>query len=134
MYIRTPDYFQLIPMKLGFLTLCAVTLACKSGIPNALRHEWRELRPEQQSNYINSVRCLKKIASILDPKIKSPSRYDDFVYIHYKSTLVKVGDPGRGHGGPWFLPWHRIFISEFENALREECGYEGMLPYWDCIN
>jgi tyrosinase len=119
-------------MKLGLLTLFAVAFACKSGIPNSVRHEWRELRPEQQSNFINSLRCLKKAPSILDQKINSPSRYDDFVYIHFKSTLVKVGDPGRGHGGPWFLPWHRIYISEFETALRDECGYEGMLPYWDC--
>ena len=27
------------------------------------------------------------------------------------------------------MPWHRRFLSLYENALREECGYEGATPY-----
>lgn len=29
------------------------------------------------------------------------------------------------------LPWHRHFLWEMEQALRNECGYSGYLPYWD---
>jgi len=34
---------------------------------------------------------------------------------------------------PWFLPWHRQFILDFENALRLVGGYPAGLglPYWD---
>lgn len=27
-----------------------------------------------------------------------------------------------------FLSWHRYFIYLFEQALRDECGYQGNLP------
>lgn len=30
-----------------------------------------------------------------------------------------------------FLPWHRAYLNDFENALRTECGYKGAHPYWD---
>lgn len=30
-----------------------------------------------------------------------------------------------------FLYWHRYFIHTFETALRDECGYDGYLPYWN---
>lgn len=29
-----------------------------------------------------------------------------------------------------FLAWHRLFLSEYEQAIRE-CGFEGAQPYWD---
>lgn len=29
------------------------------------------------------------------------------------------------------LPWHRYFLHLYEKALRNECGYDGYLPYWD---
>lgn len=29
-----------------------------------------------------------------------------------------------------FLTWHRYFIWTFEQTLRNECGYNGYLPYW----
>lgn len=30
-----------------------------------------------------------------------------------------------------FLGWHRWFIWEMEQALRNECNYTGSIPYWD---
>lgn len=30
-----------------------------------------------------------------------------------------------------FLYWHRMFIWTFEQTLRNECGYQGYLPYWN---
>jgi tyrosinase len=30
-----------------------------------------------------------------------------------------------------FLPWHRYYLWVYEEALREECGYKGPIPYWD---
>lgn len=29
------------------------------------------------------------------------------------------------------MPWHRYFVWQWENALRDECGYTGYQPYWD---
>lgn len=33
-----------------------------------------------------------------------------------------------------FLPFHRYFTWIYEQALREECGYDGVQPYWDWTN
>jgi len=35
------------------------------------------------------------------------------------------------HGTGFFLPWHRIYVQAFEDALRSKCGYTGVQPYWD---
>ncbi|KAJ6036386.1 tyrosinase-like protein [Penicillium herquei] len=35
------------------------------------------------------------------------------------------------HDAAPFLPWHRYFIYSYEQALKEHCGYRGILPYWD---
>jgi len=35
------------------------------------------------------------------------------------------------HGTGYFLPWHRLYVQTFENALRSKCGYTGVQPYWD---
>lgn len=54
----------------------------------------------------------------------SRSRYDDFLHIHqeYTPQIHWVGQ---------FLPWHRAFLQDFENALQQECLYFGGLPYWN---
>lgn len=31
----------------------------------------------------------------------------------------------------YLLPWHRLFLWQMEQALRDECGYTAGLPYWD---
>ena len=30
-----------------------------------------------------------------------------------------------------FLSWHRFFTYTYEQALRNECGYQGYQPYWN---
>ena len=35
------------------------------------------------------------------------------------------------HGTGFFLPWHRLYVKTFEEALRKKCGYWGVQPYWD---
>lgn len=52
------------------------------------------------------------------------SRYDDFVALHINQTVYI-------HFTGSFLTWHRYFIHTFEQALRNECGYPGHLPYWN---
>ena len=34
----------------------------------------------------------------------------------------------------FFIVWHRYFVSVYENALRNECGYTGAQPYWNTAN
>jgi tyrosinase len=70
-------------------------------------------------------------------QMKANGKYDDFVMRHHlaaqQKTLLfpgEVTDRNIAHGGPAFLPWHRVFIREFEQALQAEVP--GVtLPYWD---
>ncbi|KAF7594719.1 hypothetical protein BBP40_008612 [Aspergillus hancockii] len=91
-----------------------------------VRRDWRAFSSTQKKAYINSVKCLQKLPS-RTPAEKAPgakTRYDDFVATHIDQTL-KIHYTGT------FLAWHRYFIYEFEQALRDECGYTGDYPYWN---
>ncbi|KAK8116733.1 Di-copper centre-containing protein [Apiospora kogelbergensis] len=53
------------------------------------------------------------------------SRYEDFVRLHQAWTP-------NIHNNDLFLIWHRYFVWAFEQALRNECGFnEAGLPWWD---
>lgn len=73
--------------------------------------------------YNTAVLCLLKLPSKLSPTLfpGAHSRYDDFVVVHMNQTLSI-------HGTGNFLSWHRFFVWNWENALRDECGYTGTVP------
>lgn len=52
------------------------------------------------------------------------SRYDDFVATHINQTTTI-------HYTGTFLAWHRWFTYQYEQALVNECGYQGAQPYWN---
>lgn len=57
------------------------------------------------------------VRAVLDPDAGFPV---DFSAIHRAS---------KAHGSPTFLPWHRLFLLEFEDALRS-VDPSVALPYW----
>ncbi|OKL58516.1 hypothetical protein UA08_06306 [Talaromyces atroroseus] len=86
-----------------------------------VRLEWRSLSLEARENYITAIQCLSKRPSRLG---LNTTRYDDFVYSHLNVS-------GDTHDAPILLPWHRLYVQRYEDALRSECDYEDPLPYWD---
>jgi len=67
--------------------------------------------------YVSTV----KTASTVEP---FKSKYDQLVSIHEKLFDDAI------HRFRFFLPWHRWYILDFENILREiDCRVT--LPYWD---
>ncbi|KAK1570098.1 uncharacterized protein LY79DRAFT_707593 [Colletotrichum navitas] len=52
------------------------------------------------------------------------TRYDDFTCVHTNLNNQYV------HSVAQFLPWHRLFVQVYENALHD-CGFQGVMPYWD---
>jgi len=48
--------------------------------------------------------------------------FPDFIAVHINQTQVI-------HMSGFFLPWHRVFVSLYEKALRTECGYTGAQPW-----
>lgn len=98
---------------------CTVETAAK-------RREWGSMCKSERRAWTRAVNCLLATPSKLDPA-KYPgakSRYDDFVAIHIEQTFTI-------HGTANFLSWHRLFTWDFEQALRNECGYTGYQPYWN---
>ncbi|KAJ5755555.1 tyrosinase [Penicillium manginii] len=91
-----------------------------------MRRDWRAFTRNEKKAYINSVLCLQDLPS-QTPNELAPgtmSRYDDFVATHINQTLII-------HYTGTFLAWHRHFVWSFEQALRNECGYNGDIPYWN---
>ncbi|KAF2440766.1 Di-copper centre-containing protein [Karstenula rhodostoma CBS 690.94] len=92
----------------------------------SVRREWSALTKKQRKAYTDAVLCLQskpaRTPASVAPGVRS--RYDDFIathilqanYIHYTGT---------------FLAWHRYFTWSYEQALRNECGYTGLQPYWN---
>ncbi|KAH8646666.1 tyrosinase [Xylariales sp. PMI_506] len=92
----------------------------------AVRREYSTLSNAEKLEYTNAVKCMMDKPGIT-PSDAAPgvrSRYDDFVATHINQTLTI-------HVCGAFLSWHRYFIWTWEQALRNECGYQGWLPYWN---
>lgn len=85
-----------------------------------VRREWRTLTSEAKDSYISAVKCL----ATRPAQVANGTAYDDFPFVH-KETAPSA------HMSAPFLPWHRYYIHSYEATLKRECGYSGVLPYWD---
>lgn len=73
---------------------------------------------------MRAVECLMD-KETLNPDVDGArSRFDDFGVLHFKLL-------NRVHLSALFLLFHRYFIWTYEEALRNECGYDGTFPYWN---
>jgi len=87
------------------------------------RREWRTLTVEEQQDYLSAILCLRTQPSALTPN-SNKTAYDDFPWIHSHVGYYT-------HNSAPFLPWHRYFLHIYERTLRDRCGYQGSLVYWD---
>lgn len=92
----------------------------------AIRREWGALSRSERKAYTDAVLCLQsrknKTPASLIPGARS--RFDDWVGTHINQTNTI-------HYTGTFLAWHRYFTWQYEQALRNECGYKGYQPYWN---
>ena len=91
---------------------------CADTCPTAReRKSWNFLTPAERALYIQAVQTLY-----------SSGIYTKFVMIHQDG----VNDPF-AHGTSGFLPWHRKFLLEYENALRcLDVKFQCVtIPLWD---
>ncbi|KAI8624523.1 hypothetical protein F5Y19DRAFT_453990 [Xylariaceae sp. FL1651] len=86
-----------------------------------VRREWRSLNAHEKEEYISAAKCMYNASSQL---VGEGSVQDDFTWVH-------LMDSGAAHEDASFLPWHRMFVHIYEQKLREQCGFQGQLPYWD---
>lgn len=92
----------------------------------AIRREWNDLSKQERKAYTDAVLCLQAKTGKTPASFAAGvrSRFDDFVANHIDQTLFI-------HYTGTFLAWHRYFTWQYEQALRNECGYKGYQPYWN---
>uniref|UniRef100_A0A8W8JXK3 Tyrosinase copper-binding domain-containing protein n=1 Tax=Magallana gigas TaxID=29159 RepID=A0A8W8JXK3_MAGGI len=83
-----------------------------------VRKEYRLLSDEERRSYHQAILLLKNDRTVL------PNKFDAIASLHHLNTASGA------HGGPGFLGWHRIYLTLFENALREKVP-NVTIPYWD---
>ncbi|CUA71592.1 hypothetical protein RSOLAG22IIIB_09681 [Rhizoctonia solani] len=129
---------------LGLATLVTFALGADSDKECSsleVRREWRTFSKAERKAWIDAQNCLNKKPSNgklklevdtnsynnpafrIAPYNDSGSYYDDLSYAHMNLNPL-IHWTGR------FLPWHRVYLFEWTNILREECGYDGVVPYW----
>ncbi|OHW99328.1 FAD binding domain-containing protein [Colletotrichum incanum] len=91
-----------------------------------VRKNWEALSGAERKEYIRAVKCILSSPAKTDPTLNTGARvrYDDFAAQHINQTM-SVHVTGN------FFTWHRHYIWSYEQALRNECGYTGYLPYWN---
>ncbi|MEC4015427.1 tyrosinase MelC2 [Streptomyces sp. H27-D2] len=86
----------------------------------AVRKNQANLTAAEKRDFVNAVLELKR-----------NGRYDAFVTTHNAFIMSDTDTSERvGHRSPSFLPWHRRFLLEFEQALQS-VNADVTLPYWD---
>lgn len=93
--------------------------------PKLTRRRGRMPKPERTA-YIAALHCLANQTATTPPTLVPGvrNRHDDFV-----ASLAFQADYILANGR--FLPWHRLYLHLYEQALRTTCGYPHALPYWD---
>ncbi|MCB5165749.1 tyrosinase family protein [Streptomyces bambusae] len=85
-----------------------------------IRKNQAALTADEKARFVNAVLELKRTG-----------RYDAFVTTHNGFIMSDTDTADRvGHRSPSFLPWHRRFLLEFEEALQS-VDSAVTLPYWD---
>lgn len=81
------------------------------------------LSQTERKSYISAVKCLQSKPARTPAEVApgAKTRFDDYVATHINQTLAI-------HYTGNFLVWHRYYTWLYENALREECGYDGYQP------
>ncbi|KAI4593323.1 hypothetical protein KJ359_009854 [Pestalotiopsis sp. 9143b] len=119
-------------LKLGasLLTLSSLSAATPHSLErrdecDVLRtvKSWSSFTADEKLAYQEAAVCLTTVA----PKLgigNSTTLWQEMQYVHM-SQVTWIHNVGA------FLPWHRYYVAVNGNFLRDECGYDGPLAYWD---
>lgn len=87
------------------------------------RVEWDRMADSDKQKFVDGVKCLLGRAPS-GQWGNSKNRYEDLVALH-QSLTPNV------HNNDKFLIWHRVLVALFERMMRNECGFDGPLPWFD---
>ncbi|KAI3322775.1 Di-copper centre-containing protein [Xylariaceae sp. AK1471] len=95
----------------------------------AVRYEWDDYSTSDKQAYVAAIQCLirRPASGRFSP---SRNRYEDFVRLHqsYAPNIHSRSNQQQTHK---FLLWHRYYVWAFEQVLRDECGFNRAMPWWD---
>lgn len=94
--------------------------------PGAYRHAKGELRQRMDIDamsepQIERLRCAFRELYKLNKWVGDKRSYNNLALIHQNHCQ---------HGWERFLPWHRVYLYEFEQALQDHCP-DVTMPWWD---
>ncbi|KAI1171690.1 Di-copper centre-containing protein [Nemania sp. FL0916] len=101
----------------------AAAATCNPSNPN-VRFEWDSYSSSDRTAFVTAIKCLQGKPSGGSQYTGSTNRYEDLISVHRGMT-------NNIHQTATFLVWHRYFVWVFEQMLREECGFNRALPWWD---
>jgi hypothetical protein len=102
-----------------------------------VRKNWMSMDTTERNTYLEAVLTLKAtVANPLALPAQQYSIWDQFVLIHQAiqnmSHPYSANTADGAHGFLHFLPWHRKFLLELENALNVAVPGQNIgIPYWD---
>ncbi|KAI3316860.1 Di-copper centre-containing protein [Xylariaceae sp. AK1471] len=96
---------------------------CNPSNPN-VRFEWSNYSNGDRTAFVQAIKCLQGKPSGGSQYTGSQNRYEDLASVHRGMTA-------NIHQTAAFLVWHRYFVWVFEQMLREECGFNRAMPWWD---
>ena len=88
-----------------------------------VRTEWHQTSDTTKQNFVNGVKCLLGKPS-KGGFSGSKNRYEDFVQVHQSVT-------DNVHNNRKFIVWHRAFLWAFEQVMKNECGFNDAIPWFD---
>lgn len=99
----------------------ADSAACSAN--PAVHREWRDYPDTDRKAFLQAIQCLMDAPPSGNfPPAKS--RYEDLVRLH-QNYMPDV------HNNAKFLLWHRYYMWTFEQVLRDECGFDRDMVWWD---
>lgn len=98
-----------------------------NNVPVTLRRDQRSLSGQEQQKFLSALRALNFPPPRISPD--KVSRFGAIVDVHAEMVHDMHGYMGP-YGVQRFLPWHRIYLLQLEQALQS-IDPTLALPYWD---
>jgi tyrosinase len=112
----------------GLITITREGFAAFEGSSNEYKYQHGELKQRMNIDCLNDtqlaeLRCAFRELYELNSWPQDVRSYNNLALIHQNHCQ---------HGWERFLPWHRVYLYEFEQALQDHCP-NVTIPYWDWV-
>ena len=91
-----------------------------------IRKDFERLPPAERKEFTDAIKCL-----MTQPSIHDQAEFPGAINRFFSWAVVHISRTPFVHLDGFFLTWHRMFIHLFEQDLKNLCGFQGALPYWN---